>query len=133
MIAPIMSVVTTPIRVMYGGALKNRAYSRQKIDKTCLCLQMDLNHAVRLPSRLGHLELYQKYGFTHSNLVRARAKFPEDAYLLSLLIGATGWSVATLTVGVDITSLILAETSDGLLIMYRFSCCPPCDLTSRVP
>jgi len=30
---------------------------------------MDLNHAVDLLSRLGHLELYQEYGFTHLNIV----------------------------------------------------------------
>ncbi len=30
---------------------------------------MDLNHAVHLLSRLGHLELYQEYGFTHLNEV----------------------------------------------------------------
>src|SRR2546427_8535201 len=34
-----------------------------------LYLQMDLNHAVDLLSRLGHLELYQEYGFTHLNIV----------------------------------------------------------------
>src|SRR5208337_5487680 len=32
-----------------------------------LYLQMDLNHAVDLLSCLGHLELYQEYGFTHLN------------------------------------------------------------------
>src|SRR2546426_2738856 len=30
---------------------------------------MDLNHAVDLLSCLGHLELYQEYGFTHLNVV----------------------------------------------------------------
>ena len=34
-----------------------------------LYFQMDLDHAVHLLSRLGHLELYQEDGFTHLNEV----------------------------------------------------------------
>jgi hypothetical protein len=36
---------------------------------------MDLNYAVDLLSRLGHLELYQKYGFAHPNGVTGRRTY----------------------------------------------------------
>ena len=61
---------------------------------------------------------------TGQSFGRRRAYFPS---------GATGGSVAILTVGVAITSLILAETSFGFLMSRRLSCCPPWDLTSRLP
>jgi len=47
--------------------MKNKAYSESGNWWNPLHFQMNLNHAVRLFSRLCHLELYQEYGLTHPN------------------------------------------------------------------